>query len=493
MRSLSSESELEQLSADAGIIRLRPRVAYVAQTEDDVADVVMKGMEEGLSVTPRGGGTSIPSQSVGRGAILMQGRSGIGFHEDGNVYCQPGVVKADLNRVLGQFGRWMPVDPSSYASCTVGGMAANNSSGVRRPKYGSTIDFVEELRVVVPGGKAEHVAATTLDEALAADERTRRTASLILENAAAIAGETPRVTKNSSGYRLERVIHDGLFDLPKLFVGSEGTLGVMTQVVFSTLPRPKWRVLFIVESTLEELDEVAKAFRSHSPAALELVDKSVFRMMDRWGRISRYSRSEKPYMVFCELDGMEGDGAASVEGVARSKAGGYDPLMMSSPSEIAEAWEVRNETLTLAQDIKRGTKILVPGVEDLVVPPERLGDLVKLLIEQFEKRGLEYISYGHAGDANLHARPLLDVSEPRGRATLDELMEDCFEAVWKMGGSMTAEHGDGMLRAKFVERQYPKTYWIMRELKRLYDPKGVLNPGVKLPWPAPPSPGASPP
>jgi len=116
-----------------------------------------------------------------------------------------------------------------------------------------------------------------------------------------------------------------------------------------------------------------------------------------------------------------------------------------------------------------------------VVPPENLGDLVKLLMDQFEKRGLEYISYGHAGDANLHARPLLDISEPQGRKMLDDIMEECFEAVWKVGGSMTGEHGDGMLRAKYVERQYPRTFWIMKELKRLFDPKGILNPGVKLP------------
>ena len=141
---------------------------------------------------------------------------------------------------------------------------------------------------------------------------------------------------------------------------------------------------------------------------------------------------------------------------------------------------MRNETLTLAQEIRKGTKTVAPGVEDLVVPPERLGDLVKLLVEQFESRGLEYISYGHAGDANLHARPLMDVTERKGREALDELMQDCFEAVWKMRGSMTGEHGDGMLRAKYVERQYPKTYWIMREVKEAYDPKGILNPGVKI-------------
>ena len=481
MRSLVSDADLEQLSADSGIIRLRPRAALVAETEAEVVEVLQREWNEGTSVTPRGGGTSIPSQSVGRGMILLQGRSGSELQPDGRVVCQPAVVKADLNKMLTSSGRWMPVDPSSYASCTVGGMVSNNSSGIRRPKYGSTIDYVSELRAVIPGEGVAQVAPMTVEEALAGDARTRKAASLILENRGVIAEEAPRVTKNSSGYRLERVIHDGQFDLPKLLVGSEGTFCVFTQMTFNTLARPKWRVLFIVESTLEELDEVVASFRVHGPTALELVDKSVFRTMNRWERVAKYSRSDSPYMVFCELDGSDGDGTKEVEALAPSKAGGYDPLVLTGPSEVTEAWEVRNETLTLAQEIRKGRKLLVPGVEDLVVPPENLGDLVKLLMDQFEKRGLEYISYGHAGDANLHARPLLDISEPQGRKMLDDIMEECFEAVWKVGGSMTGEHGDGMLRAKYVERQYPRTFWIMKELKRLFDPKGILNPGVKLP------------
>jgi FAD/FMN-containing dehydrogenase len=480
MRSLASESELEELSADAGIIKIRPKAAFIAETEAEVVRLLSDEWRTGSSVTPRGGGTSIPSQSVGRGVILLQGRTTMQLLSDGRVVSEPGVVKADLNKMLSSHGRWMPVDPSSYASCTVGGMVSNNSSGVRRPKYGSTIDYVSELRAVIPGEDVARAVAAPLEEALAGDPRTRKAASLIVENRRAIAAEAPKVTKNSSGYRLERVVHDGLFDLPKLLVGSEGTLCIFTQMTFETLVRPKWRLLFIVESTLEGLDETVASFRVHSPTALELVDKSVFRTMNRWERVAKYSRSDSPYMVFCELDGSDGDGTAQVEAVAASKAGGYDPLVLTGPSDVAEAWEVRNETLTLAQEIRKGSKTLVPGVEDLVVPPESLGDLVKLLMDQFEKRGLEYISYGHAGDANLHARPLLDVSEPGGRKVLDDLMDECFDAVWKMGGSMTGEHGDGMLRAKYVERQYPKTFWIMKELKRLYDPKGVLNPGVKI-------------
>jgi FAD/FMN-containing dehydrogenase len=170
----------------------------------------------------------------------------------------------------------------------------------------------------------------------------------------------------------------------------------------------------------------------------------------------------------------------SLEKASESAIVGHDPIAVTDPGRVAAAWEVRNETLTLAMEVRRGSSVFVPGVEDLVVPPDRLGALVELLTDQFAGRGLPYVSYGHAGDANLHARPLLDPAREADRRALNEMMEECFESVWKMGGSITGEHGDGMLRAEFVRRQYPRTFHIMKEIRELYDPKGLLGPGVKI-------------
>ena len=478
MRRITSAAELGVFSKDAGMFTINPARAYVVESEEEVSCAVREAAGDGLSVTPRGGGTSIPSQSVGSGAILVQARASIQPIGDA-VVCEPGVVKVDLNRALSKYGRWMPVDPSSYASCTVGGMVANNSSGMRTPKYGSTVDYLAGARIALADGGILTAGPAAAEEALSGDSRTSKAASLILENRKEIMEEAPKVTKNSSGYRLERVARGGVLDIQKLFAGSEGTLGVVTEATLKTRPRPRWRVLFVAESTLQELDTAVAAFRSLAPAALELVDKSVFRNAERWKSVSRLSRSDSPFMVFCELDGEEGGGAERVEEAAGA-VGDLEPLVMTDEGDIAAAWETRNETLTLAQDMKKGGRRPAPGVEDLVVPQERLGDLVKLLVGQFERRGLEYILYGHAGDANLHARPLMDLREPSGVKANEGLMEDCFEAAWKMGGSMTGEHGDGMLRAKYVPRQYPRTYHLMEELKAIFDPKWVMNPRVKI-------------
>ncbi|MGD0319975.1 MAG: FAD-binding oxidoreductase [Nitrososphaerales archaeon] len=480
MKVLTSDADLESLSSDSGIIKIRPTVGYVADSEAEVESVLELAGRSGVPVTPRGAGTSIPSQSVGRGSVLLQGRSMAAMLLGGSVRCEPALVKGDLNKLLELAGRWMPVDPSSYLSCTVGGMVANNSAGVRTPRYGSTIDYVEGLRAVIPGEGARNLTAVPIERALTGDRVTRTVAGLLVENWKTIIAEQPRVTKNSSGYRLERALHDGLCDLPKLLVGSEGTLGVLTEITFATRVKAGSRILLIVEVGLDELDALVSAFRSHDPTAVELVDKSVFRKMGKEDRIARYSRTEGEYLLFCEFEGTEELLQERMEAIAGSKAGGFEPIVLTSPSEVREAWEVRNETLTLALEIREGKRSPVPGVEDLVVPTEKLGDLVGLLKDQFERRGLGYISYGHAWDANLHARPLLDPSLPSERRMLEEIMEESFEAVWKMGGSMTGEHGDGMLRAPYVARQYPKSYGVMKQIREVFDPKGVLNPGVKI-------------
>jgi len=225
---------------------------------------------------------------------------------------------------------------------------------------------------------------------------------------------------------------------------------------------------------------LVERLRSYSPSAIELLDKAVFVQTGREHRIRSISRTEQPYLVFAEFD-SQFDAMVDMERVAADRRiAGFEPVALIGPEEVANAWEVRNETLTVAADMKKGPRSPVPGVEDLVVPPAKLGELVKLLTDQFTSRGLEYISYGHAGDANLHMRPLLDRSLRGDMNVLHELMEECFEAVWKMGGSMSGEHGDGMLRAPYVRRQYPATYDVMMEVRRIYDPRGLLNPGVKI-------------
>ncbi len=482
MKTLKSEEEISEYSRDAGIYTIKPRAVLIADDEPDLLDVVHRADREGVPLTPRGSGTSIPSQSVGRGYVVLQ--SGHKVQVVGRDFaCSPAVVKAELNSFLEAENLWMPIDPSSYKACSLGGMVGNNASGPRTVKYGSTVDYVEELTVILPKEGIKVVRPMALEGALHGDPTTRKVANLVVENWKKIVRERPKTTKNSSGYRLERLIHDGLFDLPKLFVGSEGTLGLTSWIRCRTTRKPAFRRLMILSiDTLKDLDEAVEELRVLKPSALELLDKSIFTRAKRESMLTQFGTSTTGYLVYAELESdEEADLDGKCEDVASNeKLNQYDPILLTGSGEMSRAWETRNQALTIAGEIRSGKRCPVPGVEDLVVPRKRLGAILGFLETTFSRLGLEFISYGHAGDANLHVRPLLNLRESKDRRILDDIMQSCFEEVWKMGGSITGEHGDGLLRAAYVKEQYRETYEIMIKIKQIYDPKWLMNPGVKL-------------
>jgi FAD/FMN-containing dehydrogenase len=240
MRTLTDKKALAEYSRDAGILTIEPRAVLVAEDEGDLLQIIQRARRDVVPITPRGSGTSIPSQSVGSGYLVVQTQKEVQI-SGREIVCTPAVIKADLNFTLGQSNLWMPVDPSSYRACSIGGMVSNNSSGARTLKYGSTIDYVKELVVVLPEEGRRVMKALPLDEALHGDGSTRKVANLVADNWRTILREKPKTTKNSSGYRLESLIHDGLFDLPKLFVNSEGTLGLISRITCWARERPPLR------------------------------------------------------------------------------------------------------------------------------------------------------------------------------------------------------------------------------------------------------------
>lgn len=482
MRVLTSTEETQNFSKDSGIIVLNPKAVYIVQSEGEVPLVVDKALEQGVTITPRGSGTGIPSQSVGRGFVLVQDRKAVRV-EGASVFCEPAAIKADVNSDLESEQRWLPVDPSSYRMCSVGGMVSNNSSSARTFKYGSTIDYVEELRVLLPGKGICLIAPLKLEDALHSHTPISEIANLIVENWKTINRESPKVSKNSCGYRLDKVLHDGIFDLPKLFVGSEGTLGIITEIKFRTIAKKSEKALVVVDvGNLSDLEMTVGRLRSHSPTALEMIGKSIFVKSGNQKLLESLTKSVDGYLVYCEFDGdSELEIETHLEGLSADELiMQFDPLVATDVDQINRAWDVRSKTLVVAEELRSGSRYAVPGVEDLIVPREKLGELLEFLQNLFEGRGLEYISYGHAGDANLHVRPLLDPREEKDRKILEDIMRDCFEKVWKMEGSMTGEHGDGMLRANYVQEQYKETHEIMLNIRRILDPKGLLNPGVKI-------------
>jgi len=299
LRILTEKKALSEYSKDAGIRTIEPRAVFVAEDEGDLLQVIRRANRDGVPITPRGSGTSIPSQSVGSGYVVVQSQKEVQI-SGREFQCTPAVIKADLNFTLEQSNLWMPVDPSSYRACSIGGMVSNNSAGARTLKYGSTLEYVKELTVFLPEEGRRVVKALPLDEALHSDGSTRKVANLMVENWKTVLQERPKTTKNSSGYRLERLIHDGLFDLPRLFVGSEGTLGLISRITCVTRGRPPLRSLMVVSiDSLKDLEVVVEELRVSKPSAVELLDKSIFLKARRRGTWStprsraRMSRSSR--------------------------------------------------------------------------------------------------------------------------------------------------------------------------------------------------------
>ena len=482
MKVISGEDERRDYSRDAGIIEIEPKAIVIVENLSDLEGAVEKARRDGVAITPRGSGTSIPSQAVGKGYLVVHAGKSADV-TPGHVSCGPGIVKADLNALLESHHSWLPVDPSSYKACSIGGMVSNNSSGIRTFKYGSTIDFVEELEVLLPEEGVRLVRPMALEDALGVEKTTRKVANLLLDNWKTIQKEMPETTKNSSGYRLEHVVHDGIFDLPKLFTGSEGTLCLINRVKFRTIARPHFRRLVIANiEGLGELDVVVSQFRKHEPSAIELLDRSIFTRAGRQSLLRKFGSERTGYMIFCEIEAEREQEVEDTLGAIASddRIAQFNPSVVSDNAQMSDAWDVRDLTLTIAGEMRRGQRRPVPGIEDVTVPSQRLGEILRFMQATFESHGLEYISYGHAGDANLHMRPLLDPTDSSDLHLLNDLMRSVFERVWKLGGTMTGEHGDGMLRAPFVKEQYPETYELMVEIKKIYDPKGLLNPGVKI-------------
>ena len=482
LRILTEKKVLSEYSKDAGIRTIEPRAVFVAEDEGDLLQVIRRANLDGVPITPRGSGTSIPDQSVGSGYVVVQAQKEVQI-SGREFQCTPAVIKADLNSTLEQSNLWMPVDPSSYRACSIGGMVSNNSAGARTLKYGSTLEYVKELTVVLPEEGRRVVKALPLDEALHGDGSTRKVANLMVENWKTILHERPKTTKNSSGYRLERLIHDGLFDLPRLFVGSEGTLGLISRITCQARGRPPLRSLMVVSiDSLKDMEVVVEELRVSKPSAVELLDKSIFLKARRGDLLRQFRGSQKGYLVYAEIEGKdESELQRAFEQIASNeKLAEFDPFLLTDPGEMSKAWETRDLTLTIAGEMRSGNRYPVPGIEDLVVPPGKLRDILAFLETTFADLGLEFISYGHAGDANLHVRPLLDMSDGRDNKLHREIMRNCFEEVWKMGGSITGEHGDGLLRAEYVKEQYRETYELMVQIKEIYDPKWLMNPGVKL-------------
>jgi glycolate oxidase len=424
----------------------RPDVVVTPRSEDEVVILLSAALELGFPVTPQGARTGLSGGALAvRGGVALDltRMNRILEVDRENLYAvvEPGVITQVLQEAVEAVGLFYPPDPASRGSCTIGGNIAENAGGPRAARYGTTGRYVSGLRAVLPGG-------ARLD----------------------LGGKN---RKDVAGY-----------DLVSLFVGSEGTLGVITQATLRLVPLPAHRRLLWASFGDEEaaLAAVARLFASgREPSACEFMERRAAEVSAKALNLALPADAEGH--LFVEADGFE---EATVErdaerfGEILLEAGAVDVKLAVSEPQQRELWRLRRA-------VGEAVKSLGPyAEEDCAVPRTRLPELFRAVRAVADRHGLVVISYGHAADGNIH----VNVVQPPGDRERwlthrDAAIEEIFRAVVALGGTITGEHGVGLTQRRYLPlRHSPEVLAAMRAVKAAFDPKGILNPGKIFPEPA---------
>jgi len=449
-----SQKELRKFySVDASSYQIIPKIVIVPKNEKDVISTVKIAKKFKISVTVRGTGTSLVGSALNNGIILeMKNFDSIRLAKD-YVTIGPGTIKGKLDKKLEEHKKFFPPNPSIGSFCSIGGMLGNNSSGSRSLKYGSVIDNVIEITFIDGNGNK-----ITLPE-------NKRIAKKILEFAKKINRENfPNVTKNSSGYRIDKV--KSIIDSHKVVIGSEGTLGIILSAKLKIKANPRKRILFVIEyKSIRDAIKNCIKINKTEPSAIEFVDRTTLNQIK-----FKFDRKTK-CLVFVEYD----ENISSNEKKIKLIITGKIIKKLKRDSDIFQWWKYRDLSLHYSLKSIKKEKRIPHIIEDAAVPLENLSKLFSVLNKINKKYNTRSIVYGHAGNGNIHVRL---VSDRKKITIIKNIAIQYFDEVIKLGGTITAEHGDGLARSEFIKRQYgAKNYQVFKEIKKFFDPKNVLNPG----------------
>lgn len=512
-------------STDAGIYQISPVGLFCPLDHADVVAAVKVAAKYGIPLLPRGGGTSLSGQSVSEGLILDFSRH---MHrildldlERGLVRVEPGVVLQQLNDFLRPHGLQFGPDVSTVSRAALGGMIGNNSAGSHSLIYGKTIDHVRELQVVLSNGEVIQCgprSADRLQELRGSKSRegiiSKRILALVDEHRREIATRYPRLVRRVSGYNLDAFLPEfvnslpvpsgvaGLnskhrdradFNLSRMIVGAEGTLGIVTEATLHVVPRTPHRGVACL--TFDSIDSALKTvpgILQCGPTAVELIDKYIVQLSREnleLGRALSFVEGEPAALLVVEFAGhlpdQVDDGFQLLERQLQGTTGLQKIIRSESPQQADRIWRCREAGAPLLLSIP-GAQKPIPFVEDTAVDPARLPDFTRRFREILTRHGVEGAYYGHASVGCLHIRPMLDVKVAEDRSRLEAISSEVVKLVQEFKGALSGEHGDGLARSYHNEQLFgPRLYQAFREVKRLFDPLGIMNPGKIVDAPGP--------
>jgi FAD/FMN-containing dehydrogenase/Fe-S oxidoreductase len=488
-------------STDASIYQIEPIGVVIPKTSKDVEEVVRLAARERVPVLPRGGGTSLAGQAVGK-AIVMDFSKHMRevlevSPEESWARIQPGIVHDVLGAHLRPHRLRFGPETATSNRANLGGMIGNNSAGARSLVYGKTVDNVHEVKVVLSDGSPatfgwvsrKDLAAKCRGDSLEA-AIYRKALELADAHRDEIKSRYPKIPRRVSGYNLDELLSPEGVNLAKLVVGSEGTFATVVEAKIALVPVPPVSGLAVLHfRSLDDALETGCEILALDPSAVELVDEMV---MDLARKSLEYSRR----MYFVEgaprallVVEFMGETASEVNAKldrldARLGASARPRVRVLDPAEQLNVWKVRKAALPLLLGLP-GDKKPIAFVEDTAVAPEKVPEFIRRFVSILDQHHTVGSFYAHAGAGCLHIRPLVNLKEGAEVKKMTEIAEEVFRLVMEFGGSMSGEHGDGLARSHFNERLFgSRIYGAFRELKAAFDPQGIMNPGKVVNAPA---------
>ncbi len=480
---------LKEHSCDRSIFSVVPSAVIYPKNSKDISQVLKFAKENSKTISVRAGGTCMSGGSLDDGWILNLTKYMNNVEVDPKTQTatvEAGAYFRDIEDEATKHGLMFAPYPSSHRICGIGGMIGNNASGEQSVRHGATIDNIISLDVVLSDGITINTGPKNLDKL---NNREKELFSLFLKNANDLIASQGKVSKVASGYRLDRIVKNGKVDLTPLFVGAQGTLGIVTKAVLKLIPIPKHhRLVLACVKSLEDLPELLDIARQHNPECIETFDINTFHaakinMQKEVEHASTYIHDDSKLSVLIQFSEDTGEKTEEVMKkfiTSASHLSMFD-IHIADDRMRETLWSLRRGAYTEIQNLNKGGYRAVPCIEDIIVPVENIAKLITELNLILEKEKVAYGFHGHIGEGSLRIIPFFDLSSPEAPHQMIALMRKVFSLVKSCGGNMCADHSDGIIRSPFLKEFYgEKLFGVFTEIKKIFDPKNILNPKKKI-------------
>jgi FAD/FMN-containing dehydrogenase len=514
---------LTPYSKDASIFEITPQLVLCPHDPEDVKaliNYINDNPQENLTITPRSAGTDMSGGAINDGLILDMTKHFNNILEIGEDFAkvQPGVFYRDFEVESLKQNLILPCFTASKDLCTVGGMVANNSAGERTLTYGQTEKYVKRLKVIFSNGAEYEIKPLNkkqLQEKIFQKDFEgtiyREVLRLIEDNRQLIRESQPNTSKNSTGYLLWKVWDGVTFDLTKLIVGSQGTLGIITEIEFELVkPKPKNSLLVINLYNINHLDEIVNQVLQFNPQAFEVYDDQTinyslkflselaghFKLNNRFEtflhflpeRIESWFNSLPKLVLLAQFAGDTEEEVATSAHDANKSLSHFNlhTRILTTDKSSEKYWVTRHESFSMLRHHAVHMRS-APFIDDITVKPKdlpqflpKLNSIIERYKNQLGHNRFIYTLAGHIGDGNFHIIPLIDIADSKVKEALPVLMDEVFRLTFEYHGSMSAEHNDGLVRGPYLENMYGSDmYQLFKKVKEIFDPKGIFNPHKK--------------